>query len=80
VADACDASRTLRIIEVEGDPSTDFRFDDNAVCIRAARTDFLSYTVTLEAVDASGNEAREYVRVSNADLAPALERDDPRCP
>lgn len=81
LTDACDPRPTVRIANVTGG---DVRFDEGAVCVRAARSGssnpVRTYTVTLEAVDASGNTSRRTVAIANTDLAPAVADDDPRCP
>lgn len=81
VADACDSSPAVNIVDVSGEG--DIRFGDEAICIRAASgpsNPLLQYIVTMEVVDASGNWTQQDVRITNADLAPAVADGDPRCP
>lgn len=82
VADTCDPSPAVSIVDMSG--SGDFAFDEGVICIRAAASGaanpLRNYTVTVEALDASGNWAEEDVVITNADFAPAVADDDPRCP
>ncbi|MBL8742491.1 MAG: hypothetical protein JNK04_15385 [Myxococcales bacterium] len=81
VGDACDSDPIATIADVSGDG--DIRYNDGAICIRAASgpsNPLRSYTVTIEATDASGNWTQEDVVITNADFATVVADNDPRCP
>jgi len=82
VVDTCDSSPSVRIVDASGDG--DISYGDEAICVRAAAigspNPLRRYTVTVEAVDASGNWSQQDVLISNAALAPAVADNDPRCP
>jgi hypothetical protein len=104
VTDSCDAQPQVRIVSVSsnqppsgggsGNTALDYRFGGGAVCVRAERDGTVmtprEYTVTLEAVDGSGNRSRQAVVIKvphdagggqkcdiKSDLV--VEDDDPRC-
>jgi hypothetical protein len=95
VADDCDPQPTVRIVGItSNEPASDqaaFGFDSDSACLRSARLGTgsgRSYTITLEARDASGNlsQATATVSVPKAPSAgcavppSAFAKDgDPRC-
>jgi hypothetical protein len=80
VSDVCDASPVVRIAEASG--PGDVQYGDDAVCIRAAnggQNPLRAYTVTVEAIDESGNATTADVLVTNADVSIVVADNDPRC-